>query len=112
MLRRCSIVWLLLTTVLAWMRPRQDLVLENALLRHQLGVLARPTRTRRRARLRTWDKVLWVLARRWCASWRAHLSFVTPETSCAGIGRDGGYSGAGSPALEEDGHISAPKCGT
>jgi putative transposase len=75
-----ELVWLLLTSIVAWVRPRQDLVLENVLLRHQLGVLARPTRTRRHARLRTWDKVLWVLARRWCASWRAHLSFVTPET--------------------------------
>src|SRR5437879_5831302 len=62
------------------MRPRQDLVLENLLLRHQLTVLTRPTRTRPRARLRIWDKLLWVLARRWYAHWREHLTFVTPET--------------------------------
>src|SRR5438132_2096683 len=62
------------------MRPRQDLVLENLLLRHQLAVLARPTRTRPRVRLRTWDKLLWVLARRWCAGWREHLAIVTPDT--------------------------------
>ena len=36
---------LLLTAVLAWVRPRQDLVIENLLLRHQLAVLTRPTRT-------------------------------------------------------------------
>jgi len=34
------------------------------------------------------------------------------QQSCAGIGRAGGYSGAGSPAPEVAGHISAPKCGT
>ena len=62
------------------MRPRQDLVLENLLLRHQLTVLTRPTRTRRPARLRAWDKLLWILARRWCARWREHLTLVTPET--------------------------------
>jgi transposase InsO family protein len=73
-------LWLLLTSVLAWVRPRQDLVAENLLLRHQLAVLTRPTRTRPRPRLRPWDKLLWVLARRWCASWREHPTFVTPDT--------------------------------
>jgi transposase InsO family protein len=72
--------WLLLTTVLAWVRPRQDLVLENLLLRHQLAVLTRPTRTRPRRQLRSWDKVLWVLARRFCGGWRQHLRIVTPDT--------------------------------
>jgi hypothetical protein len=73
---------LLLTTVLAWLRPRNDLVLENLLLRHQLAVLTRPTRARARprARLHTWDKLLWVLARRFYAGWREHLAVVTPHT--------------------------------
>ena len=53
-----ELLWLLFTTVLVWARPRQDLVLENLLLRHQLAVLTRPTRTRPRARLRAWDKLL------------------------------------------------------
>src|SRR5437660_294335 len=75
-----DLLCLLLTTVLAWMRPRQDLVLENLLLRHQLTVPTRPTRTRRPARLRAWDKLLWVLACRLCARWREHLTFVTPDT--------------------------------
>ena len=61
-----DLLWLLLTTVLAWLRPRQDLVLENLLLRHQLAVLTRTTRTRPRARLRVWDKLLWILARQFC----------------------------------------------
>src|SRR5437763_1486384 len=47
-----ELLWLLLTTVLAWVcpRPLKDLVLENLLLRHQLAVLTRPTRTRPRPR--------------------------------------------------------------
>jgi hypothetical protein len=36
---------LLLTALHALARPRQDLVLENLLLRHQLAVLTRPTRS-------------------------------------------------------------------
>jgi len=75
-----ELLWLLLAVVLAWARPRQDLVLENLLLRHQLTVLTRPTRARPRARPRTWDKLVWVLARRWCAGWREHLAIVTPDT--------------------------------
>jgi hypothetical protein len=75
-----ELLWLLTRTVLAWVRPRQDLVLENLLLRHQLAVLTRPTRTRRRARLRAWDKLLWVEARRFCAGWSEHLGIVTPDT--------------------------------
>ena len=74
---------LLFTTLLASVRPRQNLVLENLLLRHQVAVLTRPTRTRPRAQLRTWDKLLWILARQWCAGWREHLAFVTPDTRCA-----------------------------
>jgi transposase InsO family protein len=75
-----ELLWLLLTTSMAWARPRQRLVLENLLLRHQLAVLTRPARARRRARLRAWDKLLWVLAHRGCAGWRPHLLFVRPET--------------------------------
>src|SRR5438270_13631090 len=36
--------WLVLMTVLAWARPRHELVAENLFLRHQLAVLTRPTR--------------------------------------------------------------------
>jgi hypothetical protein len=55
-------------------------VLENLLLRHQLALLTRPTRSPRTARLRAWDKLLWVLARRFCAGWREHIAIVTPDT--------------------------------
>jgi hypothetical protein len=50
------------------------------MLRHQLAVLTHRTRSQGRARLRLCDKLLWILARRCCANWRQHLSFVTPET--------------------------------
>ena len=69
---------LLLALLRAALRPRADLVAENLLLRHQLAVLTRPTRTR--PRLRTRDKLLWVLARRCCTAWRRHLVLVQPET--------------------------------
>jgi transposase InsO family protein len=75
-----ELLLVLLTAVLAGVRPRRDVVLENLLLRHQLAVLTRPTRTRPRARLRAWDKLLWIMARRFCAGWREHLAIVTPET--------------------------------
>ena len=75
-----ELIWLLVTTVLASARPRRDLIVENLLLRHQLAVLTRPTRTRACPRLRLWDKLLWVLARHFCAGWRKHLRIVTPET--------------------------------
>jgi putative transposase len=75
-----ELFWLLLTAILAWLRPRRDVVLENLLLRHQLAVLTRPTRARPRARRRARDKLLWILARRWCAGWREHLAIVTPDT--------------------------------
>jgi hypothetical protein len=75
-----ELLWLVLTTLLASVRGRQDLVVENLLLRHQVAVLTRPTRTRPRARLGAWDKLVWVLARRWCAGWGEHLAFVTPDT--------------------------------
>ena len=75
-----ELLLLLLTSVLASARPRQDLILENLLLRHQLAALTRPTRTRPRTRLRLWDKLVWVLAHRLCPGWREHLAFVTPAT--------------------------------
>src|SRR5207248_6245463 len=41
-----ELLWLVLTAVGAWLRPRQDLVAENLLLHHRLAVLTRPIRTR------------------------------------------------------------------
>src|SRR5262245_57597469 len=52
---------LLVTLLRAAVRSRADLVAENLLLRQQLTVLTRPTR--RRPRLRTRDRLFWLLAR-------------------------------------------------
>ena len=68
---------LLLGVIRAGVRSRADLVAENLLLRHQLTVLARPTR--KRPPLRGRDTLLWALARRLCAAWRGHLVLVRPE---------------------------------
>lgn len=58
-------------------RSRCDLVLENLVLRHQLGVALRTNPT---PRLRRRDRVLWVwIDRLWPAS-RQHLLIVRPET--------------------------------
>jgi len=75
-----ELLGLLLVVVRGQIGSRQDLVIENLLLRHQLAVLTRPTRTRPGLRLRTWDKLVWVLARRFCAAWRQHVVMVSPDT--------------------------------
>ena len=68
---------LLPATLRACLRARSDLVLENLLLRHQLAVALRSAP---RPKLRRRDKLLWVLARRFCANWRRHLVLIRPET--------------------------------
>jgi len=52
---------LFLGLIRAAVRDREALVAENLLLRHQLAVLTRPTR--KRPRLRTRDKLFWVVVR-------------------------------------------------
>jgi transposase InsO family protein len=69
---------LLLAALRGAVRDRSDLVAENLLLRHQLAVLTRPTR--RRPRLRSRDKLLWVLVHWLRRDWRRHLVVVRPET--------------------------------
>jgi putative transposase len=69
---------LLVALLRAAVRDRNDVVAENLLLRHQLAVLTRPTR--KRPRLRTRDRLLWLLARLVRRDWRQHLVLVRPET--------------------------------
>ena len=64
------------------LRTREDLILENLLLRHRLAVLTRPTR--RRPAIRRREKLVWILARRLCRDWRRHPVVVRPETVVAG----------------------------
>jgi len=68
----------LLALLRAATRDRGDLVAENVLLRQQLAVLTRPGRPR--PRLRTRDKLCWVLARAVWPAWWRHLALVRPET--------------------------------
>src|SRR5205807_437595 len=79
-----ELLWFLMTTVLAWERPRQDLVLENLLLRHQLAVLTRATRTRPRTRFHAWDKLPWILARVLATPARKHPISLTSIDSALG----------------------------
>ena len=60
------------------LRRQGELVAENLLLRHQLAILTRPTRKRRR--LRAGDRLFWALARLARRDWRRHLVLVRPET--------------------------------
>ena len=62
-------------------RSRQDLVLENLVLSHQLDVLQR---TGPKPRLRNRDRILLVWLRRlWPSGWARHLRIVQPETVIA-----------------------------
>jgi hypothetical protein len=78
---------------------------------YEITGMRSPTRSRPQYWLHPWDKLLWILARRICAGWRQHLSFVTPDT-VVGWHRQGARSGVGSPAPEVDVRISAPRYGT
>ena len=68
---------LILTGILRVLRTRRALVLENLALRHQLAVLQR---TARRPRLRTADRLLWVLLSRMWSGWMDAISVVQPAT--------------------------------
>jgi len=59
------------------MRSRSELVLENALLRHQLVVLSRAAK---RPRLTATDRGLLVLLASWLRPWTEALIIVRPET--------------------------------
>ena len=68
---------LLLAALASTLRSRQRLLVENLLLRQQLQVALRRQRP---PRLRTRDKVFWLLVRRIRRNWRSHLLVVRPET--------------------------------
>ena len=70
--------------------------LEILALRHQLAELQRPTT--KRPRLRTADRLLWVMLSRAWVQWRSALVIVKPETviawqrkgfDCIGVGKVG-----------------------
>ncbi len=74
----------LLSALLSFLRaalmPRTTLALENAALRQQLAIYQR---TQKRARLRTGDRVFWVVLRRLWPDWNRALVIVKPETVIA-----------------------------
>jgi hypothetical protein len=103
---------LLFTTVQAAARSHQELVLENLLLRHQLAVLTRPTRTRPQARFASGTSCCGSSLAGSASAGAGICPSSHPRRSCAGIGRAGACSGVGSPALEVDVRISVPRYGT
>jgi putative transposase len=68
---------LLLGTVFCLFRARRSLLLENLALRQQLAALKR---RRPRPGLALFDKLFWVLARRFWSGWKQALIVVKPET--------------------------------
>jgi hypothetical protein len=100
---------LLLTDVVrAALRSRSEVVAENLLLRHQLMVLSRPTR--KRPRLTTHDRLVWLVARRLLRDWRRHLVLVRPETVVRWHARAWGSGGGGGRGVRWAGRESAPRC--
>jgi hypothetical protein len=63
--------------IVACLRSRASLVIENVCLRQQLVVLRR---RQPRPRMRDSDRRFWVLACRWFTAWRGSLLIVKPET--------------------------------
>jgi putative transposase len=71
----------LLATLSSIFHSRAALELENLALRHQIGVLQRSAR--KRPKLTSGDRLLWIcLSRLWC-DWRSALAIVKPETVVA-----------------------------
>jgi putative transposase len=70
-------IWLLAGAMLRSFRARRSLLLENLVLRQQLVTLKR---RRPRPRLVVFDKIFWVLARRFWSGWKQTLIVVSPET--------------------------------
>src|SRR6266700_5849821 len=69
---------MLLRVLIDCCRSRQDLALENLVLRHLLEVLLR---CKPKPRLRKRDRILWVWVRRlWPEGWARQLRIVEPET--------------------------------
>ena len=68
---------LLAGAILQLLRSRRSLLLENLALRRQLAALKRK---HPRPRLAIFDKIFWVLARRFWSDWKQALIVVSPET--------------------------------
>ena len=71
----------LLATLSSIFRSRAALGLENLALRHQIGVLQRSAR--KRPKLTSGDRLLWICLSRLWRDWRSALAIVKPETVVA-----------------------------
>jgi len=67
----------ILRSLIAGLRSRQFLVLENLALRHQVLVLQRGGK---RPKLQDRDRALWVLLSRFWSDWRSSIVMVKPDT--------------------------------
>src|SRR5213593_1521194 len=72
-----GMITLVLTGLPRGIRTQRSLVFENLALRHQLAVLQR---TAARPRLRTSDRLFWVLLSRLWSGWADAVSIVQPAT--------------------------------
>jgi putative transposase len=72
---------ILLASLCSIFRSRAALELENLALRHQIGVLQRSAR--KRPRLTSGDRLLWVCLCLLWRDWRSALAIVKPETVVA-----------------------------
>jgi transposase InsO family protein len=72
-----GMITLIFIGLLRGLKTHRTLVLENLALRHQLAVLQR---TAPRPRLRTADRLLWVLLSRMWSGWMDAISVVQPAT--------------------------------
>lgn len=68
---------LFVSAILRLLCDRRRLLLENLALRQQLAALKR---RRPRPRLAMFDRVFWVLARKFWSGWKQALMIVSPET--------------------------------
>ena len=72
-----SVVKAILASILALLRLRSNLVLENLALRHQLTVLNRTAKVKR---FHQGDRLFWAALSRCWRGWRHALVIVQPDT--------------------------------
>src|SRR5882762_6124915 len=72
-----GVIGVLIGAFLRLFRPRRILLLENLALRQQLAVFKRRDPS---PQLAAFDKLFWVLARRFWSGWKRALVMVSPET--------------------------------
>jgi len=66
-----------ISAVVASLKTRQTLLIENLALRQQLSVFERSIKP---PRLFTIDRLFWIMLSRYTSHWREHLRIVTPDT--------------------------------